>query len=323
MTLIRSIREGVVRAGSAPVLILFLWAVNLMVALPFAAVLAETIHDSAGDRLVSRELVAGFDPVWHDELEAGARGFERSFGPAIVGAGAFLRNLDAWWSGRLVADGGAGGWGLVAAGFGYALVWALLLGGVIDRLGRGDGGSGHGPWRLAARELFSAGGRYFFRFVRLAVLSGVAYLLIYLGARWLFGLIEEAARDVTVERTVLGWVVAGAALVVLLLSLVRVAFDYAKIAVVAEDRASVLGAAWSGIRFVARHPVRTLGLFWFFAGGALLLLWLYGALAPTAGPTSWAGVILAFLFGQLALATRLGLRLATLGGECALYRERP
>jgi len=317
MTLIRSIREGIVRAGAAPALLLFLWAVNLVVALPFAAVLADSIHESAGDRLVSRDLVAGFDPVWYGELEAGAEGFERTFGPAIVGAGAFLRNLESWWSGSLFDGGGAGGWGLVAAGLGYALLWALLLGGVIDRLGRAPD---HTPWQLAPRSLFAAGGQYFFRFVRLAVLSGVAYLLIYLGARRLFGAIEEATRDVTVERTVLLWVAAGAALVVLLLTLVRVVFDYAKIAVVLDGRRSALGAAWAGVRFVARHPFKTLGLFWIFTGVALLLLWVYGALAPTAGPGSWAGVTLAFLFGQLALATRLGLRLATLGGEAALYR---
>jgi len=317
MTLIRSVREGIARAGAAPVLLLFLWLVNLVVALPFASMLAESIHASAGDRLVSRDLVAGWEPSWYGELEADAQGFERTFGPAIVGAGAFLKNLDSWWSGRLFDGGGAGGWGLVAVGLGYALVWALLLGGVIDRLGRP---SESGPWRLALRDLFAAGGRYFFRFVRLAVLSGIAYVLIYLGARRLFGAIEEAVRDVTVERTVLLWVAAGAALVVLLLTLVRVVFDYAKIAVVLDERRSALGAAWAGVRFVARHPFKTLGLFWVFTGVALLLLWLYGALAPTAGPGSWAGVILAFLLGQLALATRLGLRLATLAGESSLYR---
>lgn len=317
MTLPRSIREGIVRAGAAPALLLFLWAVNLVAALPFAAVLAETIHASAGDRLVSHDLVAGWEPSWYGELAADARGFERTFGPAVVGAGAFLRNLEAWWSGRIFT-GSAGGWGLLAAGLGYALLWALLLGGVIDRLGRS---SGHASWRLSSRELFAAGGRYFFRFVRLAALSGVTYALIYLGARRLFGAIEKAARDVTVERTVLAWVVAGAALVVLLLTLVRVVFDYAKIAVVLEERRSALGAVWAGVRFVARHPLRTLGLFWTFTGVALLLLWLYGALAPSAGPATWAGVILAFLFGQLALVTRLGLRLATLGGEASLYRR--
>jgi len=319
MTLFRAVRQGIVRAGSAPALLVFLWLVNLLVALPFAASLAGSIATSVDHRVAQRQLAEGYAPEWFGEFEADAAGpaggFEQTFGPAVVGAGAFLKNLDAWWSGRLFEPGFTGGWGLLAAGALYALAWALLLGGVIDRLA----GRGGPAWRLPFRELLAAGARFFFRFVRLAVMAGVLYLLIFLGARWLFGLIEDAMRNVTVERTALGWTLAGFVLVCLLLAVVRTAFDYAKVAVVLEDRRSSLGAALSGFGFVARHPVKTLGLFVVFTVGGLLLLWLYSALAPTAGPASWLGVGLALVLGQLALATRLGLRLATLGGETALY----
>ncbi len=320
MSLFRAIRQGIVRAGSAPALLALLWALNLLVALPFAATLAGSIDDSVSHRLVQRDLAegaAGGAPEWFGELEAGspAGGFEQTFGPGIVGVGAFLKNLDAWWSGRLFEPGFTGGWGLLAAGALYVLAWSLLLGGVIDRLA----GRGGPAWRLPLRELLSAGARFFSRFVRLAVLAGVLYLLVFLGARWLFGMIEEAARDVTVERTALLWTLAGVALVVLVLAVVRTAFDYAKVAVVLDDRRSTLGAVLSGFGFVVRHPAKTLGLFAAFAVAGLLLLWLYGVIAPTAGPASWAGVAAAFVFGQLALGTRLALRLATLGGETALY----
>lgn len=325
MSLIRAIREGIVRAGSAPALLALLWAVNLLIALPFAATLAGSIDDSVDSRLVQRDLVEGASgPAmeWFGELEAEASGpaggFEQTFGPAVVGAGAFLKNLDAWWSGRLFEPGFTGGWGLLAAGALYAVAWSLLLGGVIDRLA----GRGGPAWRLPFRELLAAGGRYFFRFVRLALMAGVLYVLVFLGARWLFGAIEEAARDVTVERTALAWTLAGFALVVLVLAVVRTAFDYAKVAVVLEDRRSAVGAALSGLGFVVRHPVKTLGLFAAFTVVGLLLLWLYGVIAPTAGPGSWAGVAAAFALGQIALATRLGLRLAVLGGETALYGAR-
>ncbi|MGD2113824.1 MAG: hypothetical protein PVG07_02155 [Acidobacteriota bacterium] len=327
MTLIRSIREGLSRAGRAPALLLLLWAVNLAVAVPFAAVLAGSIHDSVDGRPVQSDLAAGWEPTWFGELEAQARGFERTFGPAVTGAGAFLRNLEGWWSGRALTPEFGGGWGLLAAGVGYALLWALLLGGVIDHLAGSspEPDPGRTVRRLDLGRFLGVGGRTFFRFVRLAVLSGVLYLLIYLGARRMFGWMEEAARNVTVERTVLIRVALGAALVVLLLTVVRVVFEYAKIAVVVEDRRSVLGAAWTGLRFVAAHPVRTLGLFWSFAGAGLVLLWLYGLLAPGPGSGpwtgSWAGVILVLLLGQLALAARLFLRLAVLGGEVGLYRS--
>lgn len=319
-TLFRALRAGLARSATAPALLALLWLVNLAAAVPFAASLAGSIHDSVDGRPVQDRLATGWDADWYAEAfaegEAGPPGFLRTFGPAVVGGGAFLKNLEGWWSGRVLTPDFTGGWGLLAAAVGYALLWALLLGGVIDHVA---GPAGAGRRGLSLGRFFAAGGRTFFRFVRLAALSGVVYLLVFLGARRAFGLMEEAARDVTAERTVLLWTALGAGLLVVLLSLVRVVFDYAKIAVVTEDRRSALGAARAGVRFVVSHPVRTLGLFWILAGAGLALLWLYGALAPTVGPGSWAGVVLAFLFGQLALVVRLGLRVAVLGGAAALY----
>ncbi len=322
----RAIREGLARAARAPGLLALLWVVNLLVALPMAVVVGRAIESSAGRSLVAERLVQGFDTRWQGELAHQAQGVVKTFSPEIVGAGAFFRNLESWWSGRLFEVEPA----LVAAGLGYALLWVLLLGGVLERLARpagaaapgGEGAPG-GPeaWTLGA--FCGAGGRYFFRFLRLAALSGVLYYGIFRLARAGFHALERATRDVTAERTVLLWVFLGAALVVALLTLVRVVFDYARIAVVTEGRRSAFAAAWTGLAFVLEHPVRTLGVYWGLAVLGLVLLGLYALIAPAAGPASWAGVVLAFLLGQAALATRLGLRLATLGGETALFAATP
>ena len=316
----RAVREGLGRTARAPGLLALLWIVNLLVALPLAVTVGQAIQDSVGRSLVADRLAQGFDTQWQGELAHQAQGVVKTFAPEIVGAGAFFRNLESWWSGRLFEVEPA----LLWAGLGYALLWVLLLGGVLERFasparsGGGEEGSDRG---LAA--FFGAGGRYFFRFLRLAALSGVLYYGVYRLARAGFHALEEATRDVTAERTVLLWVVLGAALVVALLTLVRVVFDYARIALVAQGRRSALGAVWAGLAFVLEHPVRTLGLYWALAVAGLVLLGVYALVAPEAGPASWLGVILAFLLGQAALATRLGLRLATLGGETALFASVP
>ena len=312
--LLAATREGVVRAARSPGLVAMLWAANLLAVLPFAAVLADSIHKDVADRPVAHRLEAGFDADWMGEHGAAARGFEASFDPGIVGAGAFLRNLEAWWSGRLFTEP-SGGWGLLAAGLAFALLWIFLLGGVLQRLA----GPGTGV-RGAEAGFAAACGRYFFRFLRLALLAAPLYLLVYWLSRTGFGALEEAMRDVTSERTALLWSAGGALATVLLLTLVKVIFDYGKIAVVVDGRGSALAAAWAGARFVASRPLATLVLYWSFALAALLLLWAYAAVAPQAGPGSWPGVVLALLLGQLALAARVGLRLAVLGGEIALYR---
>jgi len=313
MSFIRAIREGLRRALKAPRVVLMLWLVNLVVALPMTAAIAGSIQSSVGESLVQGHLVDGFDTGWLGEYEAAAKGLEKTFRPSIVGAGAFFDNLEAWWSGRLFS----GFPGLVGLGVLYALLWAFLLGGVLQWMVRPEGFEGG----VVSSTFFANSGSFFLRFVRLAVISGALYFLIYRFARWLFHRLDMATRDVTVERTVLLWVLLAAAVVVLLLVLVRIVFDFAKVMTVVENRHGMLLAAWAALRFVAAHPLRTLGLYGGFASLWLVLLALYAAVAPGPGQASWITVILAFLVGQLMLILHLGLRVALLGGETALYRS--
>lgn len=309
MSLIQAVRSGCGRVVASPWLIAGLWLVNLVVALPAAVVMTSAIHESVGASLVSAPLTEGFDLGWYGEFEHEAKGLERTFTPTVAGAGAFYDNLEAWFEGSLFTAFT----GLVGLGVAYALLWALLLGGILERYALDGGERG-----LAA--LLGAGGRWFFRFARLAVASGVLYLGVYRLARWVFGWIGDATRDVTAETQVLYRVLPAALGVALLLVVVHVAFDYAKIAMVVEQRRSALLAALRGLVFVVRHPVRTLGLYVALAAAGLLLLGVYALVAPEAGPSTWAGVAAAFLLGQALLAARLSLRLTTWAGEAALYR---
>ena len=323
MKMLHALLDGLRRAGRAWRLLLGLWLVNLLVALPFALALTQELGADLGRSAIQMEddgdelvLDPALDLGWLGELDARTGGLVDTFGPEILGAGAFFENLESWWRGDLL-DGPPL---LVGAGLLYALVWTFLLGGVLERLAWLGG-------RVAAREraagFFAGCGRHFSRFLVLALLAGVFYYFVYSLSRWGFGALEEAMLDVTSERTVLLWVIPLTALVILLLSVVRVIFDYAKIAIVADDRGNLLFATLQGlargIRFVAAHPVSTLGLYWLIGLVGVLLLGLYSAIAPVTGGASWPVVLLFFVVGQLALVGKIALRLVTLASETALY----
>lgn len=307
------LRTGLSQALRAPRLILFLWAVQLVVALPAAVVLGHALQESMGASLVQDRLVEGFDTDWWGEWEARAQGLETTFGPRVAGVEAFLDNLDAWWSGRLASHPPA----VVGPAVLFALLWAFLLGGVLQWLARPAGFEGSVP----SRHFFSEAGRFFGRFLRLAVFSGVLYLGIYALARGLFGALEGWTRDVTAERTVLLWVLLVAALVVALLVLVRVIFDLAKVLTVVDDRRGMLVTLFHAARLVLRRPLAPLGLYALVALLWLLLVALYALVAPVAGPAGWPGILLAFLLAQVLLMARLGLRLGLLAGDMTLYQR--
>ena len=297
-------------------MLLWLWLVNFAIALPAALVVADSLSVAIGSSQVHEKLRSGFDMEWFEEFESSAGGLAGTFSPTVTGAGAFYGNLEAWLSGGVFTLAPE----LLAIGGIYVLVWALMLGGVLDRMARPAD-------RPSAGRFFRSGGRYFFRFVRLAAFSAPLYIGVYLFARRSFDWIENVTRDVPGEVMLVTFGVPVWALTVLLLLLIHVSFNYAKIATVVEDRRSMLLSAVRGIGFTMRHPVKTLGLY----AGLLLIsgigLAAYALVAPGAGQTTQRAVLWAFGAGQLFLLFKLLMRLSLYAGQTALYqgltREKP
>lgn len=310
MSSMAAIFRGLFKVLGSPGLVVWLWMVNVAVALPLAAMMADSLEASIGASRVDEALTRGFDMGWFGEYQADAKGLEKTFTPTVVGVGAFLNNLDAWFNGSMF-DGDSP---LLGVGILYVLLWSLLTGGILERYS-----DGAGIFRL--KEFFEKAGSHFFRFARLTVLSGILYYLIYRFAAWMFAAIEASTRDVTVEESIFAYVIAASALVVFLLALVNMAFDYAKIATYHENRRSMLLAALRGFGFVLTHPAKTIS---FYLGLGLVgaaLLGLYSWIAPGALQSTTMGLILSFLVAQLYLITKLVLRLTFYAGQMEIYNS--
>jgi hypothetical protein len=300
---------GLARVLGSPTLVLLLWIASLAAAAPLAISMSDSIHQSIGGSLVHQNLREGLDMGWYGEFRARAKGIERTLSPSVVGAGAFLDNLDAWLNGSLFELAP----GLVALGVAYGLLWALFLGGILNRYGEPHGGR----FRLGA--FLSHGAEFFFRFVRLAVLAAPLYYLVYRFAAWIFRSIESWTRDVTAETTILAYVGAASLLVGFLLTFVNLAFDYAKIATYKENRRSMLLAALRGFRLVFANLGGTTTLYYGLLLFGFVLLVGYAWIAPGPGQATARSVVFAFLVGQAFLVAKLMLRLNFLAGALVLY----
>jgi hypothetical protein len=165
-----------------------------------------------------------------------------------------------------------------------------------------------------------AGGLYFFRFVRLGLISAVLYFLIFRFHGWMFEWLEGATRDVTREWTVLWASLVVYTLTACLLTVVHMSFLYAKIATVVENRKVMLLAALRGFRFVFSFPGKSLGLYYGLIAVSGLLLAVYSVLAPGAGQSNLFTVALAFLVGQIYLVAKLVVRLTLYSGQTYLFK---
>jgi hypothetical protein len=298
-------REGIRRVNGAPLVLVGMFALTLLVALPLAAVVGSMIEEHLGDSLAAGAVAGGNSLDWWQEFAAQAQGLGTTFVPSIIGFGAVLGNISGILDNQPLAATIAG------ATTAWMVIWSFLSGGVIDRYAR--------QRPTHATGFFAACGLNFWRFLRLGVLAWLVYgALFAIVHPWIFDLLYPAAiAGGTVERTafvvrLICYVLFGTFLV-----LCNLVFDYARIRIVVEDRHSAIGALVAAARFVRRQPA-TLALYLLNAGLFLALALLYAIVAP--GAPQGAAILIAFGIGQVYILLRHYLKLLFYASQTAYFQ---
>jgi hypothetical protein len=302
-----AVADGWRRVAAFPVGLLGLLAGVAIATLPAALALRASIDNHLGSSLTASTVAAGVDSGWWQEFAASAHPGP-SFQPSMIGGAAPVSTYSD------ILDGNGPppeAWGALALGL---VVWLFLSGGIIDRLARRR--------RLGARSFFGACGVFFFRFLRLGLLTGLAYGL--LGGpvhEWLFGgLYPWLTRETSVERTAFLWRVSLYIVWLVPLLFVNLIADYAKVRAVVEDRHSMVGAVGAALRFVRRHPLSVAMAYILNAAIAAAILVAYVLLAPDGHGGDWR-LLAALLVGAAYLAARLATRLGFLASAMALVER--
>ena len=287
------------------------FVMTLALSVPLAIAMNVALRDHLGSSLAANQAADGMNYDWWQEFQSRAQeqplGLATSFTPSIVGFAAVLQNTSS------VLDGRAPIPPLAMALAAYLVVWTFASGGIIDRYARQRPTRAHG--------FFAASGVFFLRFLRLAVLAGLAYWLLFGPVhRWLFDdLFARLTLDVNQERVAFAWRALLYLVFGILLVATNVLFDFARIRAVVEDRRSMTLALVSSARFLRRHAGRVTGLYALNAAAFLLVIALWSLAAPGAGG---GGIFiwLALIVTQLYIAARLFLKLQFIASETALFQ---
>ena len=301
--------EGIRRVNRAPAILAGVWLLTVLVSLPLTLALRTLLADHLGGSLAADAAASGVNYDWMQEFSDQATGLGATFKPTIIGFGAVLDNLSAFLDNvhRPVVIVGAAG--------AYIVLWIFVAGGIIDRYARDRATRAHG--------FFSAAGTFFFRFLRLAVVMLVAYGLLFGFVHpWLFDrLYPRITHDVTVERTAFFARVGLYIVFGLAVAACNVVFDYAKVRAVVEDRRSMLSAIGGALRFIQRNWPAAATVYGLDVALFVLMVVLYGAVAPGAGRAGWTTWI-AFAIGQIYVLARLWVKLVFWASETALFQGR-
>ncbi len=305
---IRAFVDGIKRTVSAPALLMGVFAITFVPAVPLALTVGAMLRQHLGSSLAAHAAADGVNFDWWLEFLSQAAGLGTTFAPSVIGFAAVLDNIGSIMDRRFHIVPVAGALGA------YMVVWTFLAGGILDRYARGR--------RIRAYGFFGASGVFFPRLARLAILAALAYAFLFAVVHpWLFeNLFANATRDLTSERHAFAWRVVMYFIFGSLLVAVNVLFDYAKIRAVVEDRRSMLGALAASARFLRRNARRVLAL---YALNALLFLFVLAAwalLAPGAGGAGLT-VWLSFALGQAYILARLFVKLQALASQTSLFQS--
>ncbi|MGC4084983.1 MAG: hypothetical protein QM736_23425 [Vicinamibacterales bacterium] len=302
-------RDGVVRVGRAPWLLLLLWLCSVVVSLPPALALHAAIASHLGNSLEADRAADGVNATWMQEFTASSDALGRTLRSDTIGFAAVLDQTSALADNRSVVAP------VAIAGIGYlALVW-FLTPGIIGRLAEATPGT--------AARLLARCGAHTARFVRLAIVSAIVYGVLFgsLHALLFDDLFDSVTHDITVERTAFMIRVGCYVVFFLVVAAANLVFDFAKIRMVVEDRHSVLSSLAASVAFVARRPALAIGVYACNVALLAIVLAIYFIIAPGAlssGVAVWVG----FAVSQIYVAARLFTKLAFWGSEvCALQKH--
>ena len=302
-------RDGLSRVARAPWIWAGAWLATILLAVPLAIVLRQMLAAHLGASLAAETAASGVNWDWWQEFRSQAAGLGTTFTPSILGFAAVLRNLSDLADNEHVPAVIAG---VLAA---WLLVWSFLAGGILDRYARNR--------VVGSTGFFTACGTHVWRLLRLGVLAGLLYNVLF---SWLHpllfdeGLYAWATRDLASERQAFAIRAALYVVFAALLAGCNVVMDYARVRIVVEDRRSAIFAVSASVRFIRRHWRGVTALYSLNTAGFLAVIAVYALLAPGAGRAGWLTWV-ALLAGQVYIALRLAVKLGFYATQTAYFQR--
>lgn len=286
MSIIQAWISGLRRGLAQPGMTLWLYVLNLLVALPLAMACRSVLSDGLDGSMALSNLMAGLDyTVWQD--------FSNVHGQELSAA-----------MGQLL-------WVILLS----MLLSTFLSGGILSELRAGRE-------KFSTSSFFAGCGTYFSRFFRLFLIFGVsllvmATLLVVVLSAAGDALTENAASEITYI-----WV-RGISVVIFLVPvmLLLMIADYAKLSVVVNNDRSMLKTAWRAMQFVLRRVFKTFGLELSMLLVPVVLFGVYLILDLSIGMTTGATILVMFILQQLFLFSRAWTKVFFFAGELALYQS--
>lgn len=261
-----------------------IFAVTFLLALVLAIPFNSTLSNQAGNTMALNSLLKHFDYTTYTD-------FMRISGKAIR---PFITT--AIWMGMF-----------------YLLFTVFFAGGVLNIL------SSEGQ-KFSIKNFLEGCGKFFFRFLRLAIYMIFLLLLVTAIVSMPIGMIIASAyQTVQSEASLFYIILAGAIVYALFFVLVLMIGDYAKIIMFKNDSKKSLKSVWTSTKFVFRHFFGAYLLYILLLIAPILFFVIYFFLDNSIGMVSGFTIFVMFLIQQIFVWLRTWTKIWFLGSELSYF----
>ncbi|MEK6754942.1 MAG: hypothetical protein AABZ02_02200 [Bacteroidota bacterium] len=330
MTIISSFKQGLRQVSHTKRMVLFAWFVNVLFALVLALPFLNTLDGYLRGTVMDERLLHQVDPAWGEtfrmdfEKSELVRGVDNTiFGYApffshleMTLNGAFVKSIGDFLSGLIFRLQIASGYTsiIILLGLLYVGATSFLAGGFISIYSKDH--------RPTFTEFVADGGKYFGKFFRLALVALLVYYLFFtLLVDWVNRGIPRWTEGAPSEETAFLYYMVKGIVVLFLLSVITMIFDYARIRIVVDVRTSAVFAFFAGARFTLVYFLRAYGLYVLLCAVGVVLIVLYALLEAQVPQDSYWPLVIVFLLQQVYMIARMWLKAGFYACQTHFYRE--
>lgn len=280
MKILKSYKEGIIQTAGHRRMLIYLWVINMVISLVAAIPLISLITRGLSRSLMGDQVARKVSMLWFGDL---------SF--------------------RIKEIGGSMGSWLIVPVILYLLLHIFLNGGIISQLSAGNK-------TVTLGSFLKGGGDYFWRFFKLFAISVIFYIF---AVTFLHGIISQIL-NIFKKQAVTGWtfiIVSNISMIILILliSIVNMIFDYAKILTVTGKEKKVLCSLKNALRFLRNHFFRAWGLFLMLGLGFITATIIYMEIAQIMAVHTVLMVMILFLWQQIFIFAKIGIKVQFFGSQ--------
>lgn len=181
-----------------------------------------------------------------------------------------------------------------------------------------------GEKRRLAPLFFQGGGKYFGRFLRLLIFSLILWLGVIALILILHVILDSITKDSTNEVLMFYMYFIQALIALLLIFLVKMIVEYARIKIVIEDSRKTFLSLFQALGFVFRKLGNTLAIYYLFVLTATAIFIIYWLAQKVVKTHSLLPILIALIIGQIFILSRGWIKVGLQAAQMNFFQsDRP